>query len=137
MSIYTVYRVCIWLPIVVPAVVVLLVTAAGRRVSEGVVVEVLLYSLVVGGVPYAALAGWATWWIGGRSEAEIRRLMFRAPLLMVAIFAPLALLIGLVVGNFGPFVAVAGLGTAIILALGYGYVGLSLLLRHGLGPRVT
>ena len=132
---YTVYRVCIWLPILVPLVVVLAVSALGRPVSEGIVVEVLFYSLLVGGLPYAAPAAWATWWVGGRSEPEIRRLMFRAPLLMVAIFAPLALLMGAFVGQPGPFAAVAALGSAIILTLGYAYVGLTLLLRYGLGPR--
>ena len=133
---YTVYRVCIWLPILVPLVVVLAVTAVGRPVSKGIVVEVLFYSVLVGGLPYAALAAWATWWVGGRSEADIRRLMFRAPLLMVAIFAPLALLLGMIVGHLGPFAAVAALGTIIILALGYAYVGLALLLRRSVGPTV-
>lgn len=32
--------------------------------------------------------GRATWWVGGRPEAAIRRLMFRAPLLTIALFVP-------------------------------------------------
>src|SRR5919106_4298144 len=113
-SVYTTYRVCIWLPILVPLIVVLAAIAVGRPLAQGIVVEVLFYSLLIGGVPYAVLAAWATWWVGGRSESEIRRLMFRAPLLMVAVFAPLALMVGLIVGQVGPFVAVAALGTVII-----------------------
>lgn len=133
MSIYIVYRVCIWLPIVVPAALILVAKAYGLRLSEGVIAEVLAYSLIYGGVPYAALAAWATWWVGGRTEDEIRRLMFRAPLLMMAVFAPLALVVGVAVRAIGPFVAVAVLGSLIILLLGYAYVGLTVLLRYGLG----
>jgi hypothetical protein len=42
----------------------------------------LLASLLYGGVPYAPLAIWATWWIGGKNEAQIRRLVVEARLLM-------------------------------------------------------
>jgi hypothetical protein len=90
-------------------------------------------SLIWGGLPYAALALWATWWVGGRAESEIRRLMFRAPLLMVAVFAPLTLVPGLVVDAPGPMAAVALLGSVVILLLGYAYVGLTVVVRLGMG----
>ncbi len=136
MSIYTIYRVCIWLPILVPAALILVVNAAGVRLAAdvGVVGEMIAYSLIWGGLPYAVLAAWATWWVGGRPEPAIRRLMFRAPLLMVAVFVPLALVTGLAVGALGPFTGVAVLGAAVIMLLGYGYVGLAIALRHSLGP---
>jgi len=137
MSIHVIYRASVWLPIVVPAVLIAVVNAFGLPLAAGVVGEVLAYSLLYGGIPYAALAMWATWWIGGRPESEIRRLMFRAPLLMVALFVPLALGAGLMVGQLVPFTAVAVLGTVVILILGYAYVGLAVLLREGLGPRPT
>ena len=57
--------------------------------------------LEYGGLPHAVLAIWATWWIGGRLEPEIRRLMFRAPFLMAAFFVPLALVVGLAVKGPG------------------------------------
>ena len=135
MSIHAFYRVCIWLPILVPAAVVVAALAFDLRLSASIVGEVLLYSLVYGGIPYAMLAAWATWWIGGRPESEIRRLMFRAPLLMVALFVPVAVLVGVAVGAPQPFLGVAGLGAAVVLPLGYGYVGLAVLLRQGLGSR--
>jgi hypothetical protein len=135
MSIYRIYRACIWLPILVPAALILVAHAFGLRLAAGVVGEILAYSLIWGGLPYAALAVWATWWVGGRPEADIRRLMFRAPLLMVAVFVPLALATGLVVGGLGPFTGVALLGATVIVLLGYAYVGLTVLLRHSLGPR--
>lgn len=135
MSIYAIYRTCIWLPILVPAAVIVIAKIFGLRLAEGVVWEMVAYSLIWGGLPYAALAAWATWWVGGRPEAAIRRLMFRAPMLMGAVFVPLALITGLAVDAMVPFTAVALLGLIVILLLGYAYVGLAVILRHSLGPR--
>jgi hypothetical protein len=56
--------------------------------------------------------------------------MFRAPLLMAALFAALSLLIGLVVRRPGPFAALALLGTAVIILLGYAYVGVTVAARR-------
>jgi hypothetical protein len=135
MSIHTIYRACIWLPILVPVALIIVVNAFGLRLAAGVVGEMIAYSLFWGGVPYALLAVWATWWVGGRPESQIRRLMFRAPLFMVAVFVPLALLLGLISGALVPFVGVAALGATVIMLLGYAYVGVAVLLRLGLGPR--
>ena len=135
MSIYTIYRACIWLPIFVPAVFMLIASMLGLPLSAGIVGEMIAYSLIWGGLPYTVLAAWATWWVGGRPEAEIRRLMFRAPLLMVAVFVPLALATGLFVGAVGPYTGVALLGAVVILVLGYCYVLLTVLLRHFIGSR--
>ena len=135
MSIHRIYRACIWLPLFVPAVLLLIVSLFGLRLPAGVVGEMIAYSLVWGGLPYTVLAVWATWWVGGRPETEIRRLMFRAPLLMVTVFVPLALATGLGVGAPGPFTGVALLGAAVIVLLGYCYVLVTMLLRHVLGPR--
>jgi hypothetical protein len=137
MATYEFYRLCIWLPIVVPTVLILVYGMFGLRISDGIVAEMVAYSLLYGGLPYAALALWGTWWVRGRPEDEIKRLMLRAPLLMVAVFVALALTVGLVVGNLRPYIGVALLGAAVILPLGYSYVGLALLLRRALGPRRT
>jgi len=137
MSIHTVYRIGIWLPLAVPTLVAGLVHGLGMTVDVGPlrkVVQILLMSLVYGGVPYAPLALWATWWVGGRSEPEIRRLMLRAPLLMVAVFVPVAVVAGVVVGQPVPFIAVAVLGAIITIPVGYTYVGLVVLLRKHFGP---
>ncbi len=135
MSVTTLYRLCIWLPIVVPALAVLTVRALGVPIADWLPVEILLYSLVYGGLPYAVLAAWATWWVGGRTEADVRRLMIRAPLLMIAVFATLAVAVGLAVGRPRAWIAVAVLGSAVILVLGYGYVGLTLLVRRAVRAR--
>ena len=134
-SAVSIYRLSIWLPLLVPAVVIVVARAFKLRLAEGLLWEMLAYSLLYGGLPYAILAIWATWWVGRHSEAAIRRLMVRAPLLMGSIFVPLALIVGFAVGAPGPFAAVAVLGLLNILVLGYAYVGIAALLRRGLGPR--
>ena len=63
--------------------------------------------------------------------------MLRAPVLMMAVFAPLAVAVGVAVGNTGPFVAVAVVGSLTILLLGYAYVGVAVLLRSVPGPRAA
>ena len=135
MSARTIYRVCIWLPIAIPIALIAAVNAFDWRHDVGTLGQLIAYSLVYGGLPYLGLAIWATWWVGQRPESQIRRLMFRAPLLMVAIFATLALVVGVAVGGLEQWAAVALLGGVVTLFLGYGYVALTVLLRFALGPR--
>jgi len=137
MSIHSTYRLSIWLPIIVPAVLLGLAKALGVPIADIDVLEILVYSLLWGAVPYLPLAVWGTWWVGGRPEPEIRRMMFRAPLLMVALFAPAALVVGLLVGALKPVAAVAVIGSVIIIPLGYAYVALAVGLRDWLGPRAA
>ena len=140
MSISNVYRAVIWLPILVPTAVIASVHQFGLPPGPNSVrgfAQVLGFSLLYGGLPYAALATWATWWVGGRAESEIRRLMYWAPILMLAVFVPTALIVGLAVGQFTPWSAVALLGSVCIVALGYAYVGLALLIRRAVGPKVV
>lgn len=133
------YRLCVWMPLLVPAVVAGLVHGLGMVVEVGPaskVVQVLLGSLLYGGVPYAALALWATWWIGGKDERQIKRLMFVAPLLMVSLFLVLSTTVGFVVGQPVAFITLGVIGALVIIPLGYGYVGLVLLLRDEVGSQL-
>ena len=131
MSIHTFYRLCIWLPILVPAVLIVSARALMFRLASGpVIFEFLAYSLLYGGLPYSVVAAVATWWVGTKDEGQIRHVMYRAPLLMMAVFVPWALILGLIAGAMGPFAAVAGLGAIVILLLGYGYVALTVVLRY-------
>jgi hypothetical protein len=128
------------LPLVLPALVAGLVHGVGIVVDAGPLrklVQILLASLLYGGVPYAMLAIWATWWLGGRTEPEIKRVMLVAPLLMAATFAIVSVATGAAVGRIGPFLAVAVLGAIVSIPLGYGYVGIVLLLREQFGPRAV
>ena len=135
LDVHTFYRLAVWLPLALPVVVALIVHGLDLAVPRGRlqdIVEILLYSLVYGGIPYGALALWATWWIGGRREQDIKRLMYRAPLLMAAVFVPVALITGFIVGAPGPFAAVAVLGALVSIAVGYVYVFFVMLMRDEL-----
>jgi hypothetical protein len=125
-----VYRVGIWLPVLVPAGVV-----APRELLDVILVppkvfQMLAISLLYGGLPYAGLALWASWWIGGRTERDVKHLALRAPLLFAVVFAILAAAAGLLVGQPIPFLAVAILGAAFAVGLGYAYVALVLVIRR-------
>lgn len=126
-----IHRFGIWLPILLPAVVLLLRSTIAP--GTGPLTQLLVGSLVWGGIPYCALALWATWRIGHSNEQDIRRLMLRAPLLMAGLFVPLALILGLVFRAFIPFAGLAGFGLLLILMLGYAYVGIVMLLVRMLG----
>lgn len=134
-SALSIYRLGIWLPLLVPALVIVVARTFEFRLGGRLLWAMLASSLLWAGLPYGLLAVWATWWVGRHSEEEIRRLMLRAPLLMSGTFVPLALICGVAVGAPSQFAAVAVLGVIHILLLGYGYVGIVILLRRGLGPR--
>ena len=59
------------------------------------------------------------------------------PLLMAAVFVPVSVLAGIVVGQPALFIAVAVFGAIITIPIGYTYVGLVVLLREYFGPRQT
>lgn len=99
------------------------------------VVGGLLGSLVYGGIPYCVLALWATWRMGSMSEREIKRLMAKAPFLMIALMALFWFLAGLRVGQ-PKFIVMGPLFAFLIIPAGYGYMGLVLLLREELGERL-
>ena len=132
MTVLRFYRLSLWLPIVVPALEMVAFSMLGIGAAQtGWALEAVAWSLIVGGVPYAALALWARTWMRDRSEAEIRRLMLLSPLLMVALFGALALGIGLAEGRApGAAFRFALLGASVIIPLGYAYVAIVALLRH-------
>lgn len=128
------YRTMVWVPVALPLAVIALAGLTGMSLSRGpLVIELMAYSLLYGGIPYAVLAAWATWRIGRLDEPGIRRLMFRAPLLFAAVYIPVASMVGIVAGGAGPWTIVGLLGAAVIVALGYCYVGLTLGLRRLVG----
>jgi hypothetical protein len=136
MTVQTFYRCAVWLPLAIPALVATGVHAAGSSPSLSPVVKIvqlLLFSGIYGGLPYAALAAWASWWIGRRLEPEIRRRALQAPLWMVSAWLPFTAAIGGLAGRVETFLGLAGLGTRVILPLGYAYVTLVFLLRRWLG----
>ena len=140
MSPQTFYRAALWTPIVVPAIFAAIVHGLGVPLGTGALQklgQVLLGSLLYGSVPYAPLALWATWWMGGKEEARIRRLVIKAPLLMAAFFAVVSLIAGFSVGAPGPFAALAVLGAVVAIPLGYGYVAAVMLMREELSRFIS
>ena len=136
MSVHTFYRLALWLPLAVPAAVAVLVNGAGLRPDGGPalkLVQLLLASLVYGGLPYLVAAIAATFWIGHRPEPEIRRLGLWAPFWVIAACVPLVAFIALRAGSLPIFLGVMGLAIAATLVLGYAYVGVVFLLRAALG----
>src|SRR4051794_5113751 len=109
MTIQSFYRVCLWLPLALPAAATVLVRVVGVRALGWPLDDafsILVYSFLYGGVPYALLALWATWWIGKRPEREIERLVVRAPWLMAGACIGLSVIAGVWVRELGMVLAV-------------------------------
>jgi hypothetical protein len=125
------YQLAIWAPILVPALVWVGVRAFGypRWEPIGGVIVILTISLRFGAVPYALLAAWGTWHVRELPESSIRRLALRAPLLMLAVFLPVALALGPAGGDPWGGVKLFLAGAVFILILGYAYVGVVFLAR--------
>ncbi len=133
MTIQTFYRCSVWLPLLVPALVAIAVNVLGARPRPGTlpeVVEVLLVSGIYGGLPYAVIAAWGTWWIDHRPEREIRRRALLAPLWMLAAWIVFAAVLGTLARTIWMVAGLVGLGAVIIFPLGYAYVAVVFLLRR-------
>lgn len=133
MKVQTFYRCSVWLPLLVPAAVAAAIGGLGLRPGfqpAEKLVQLLLVSGIYGGLPYLAVAVYATWWIDGHSESQIRRRALLAPLWMCVAWMPIAALVGVLYGRIETFVGFAALGIAVILPLGYAYVALVFLLRQ-------
>jgi hypothetical protein len=135
MTVQTFYRCAVWLPLLVPALTAVGVHGLGARPTFGPtvkLVQMLLMSGVYGGLPYAMLAAWATYWIDERPESEIRRRALQAPFWMLGAWIPMAGLFGVLSGRFELFLGLAGLGAVVIFPLGYAYVALVFMLRRAM-----
>jgi hypothetical protein len=133
MSASVFYRCAVWLPLLIPAVVAMAVHVLEVQPTYptiSIFIQVLLISGIYGGIPYAILASYATWWIDNKPEHEIRRRALTAPLWMLALWFLCATLIGLISGRSEMFLGLLALGTAAVLLLGYGYVCLVFMLRR-------
>ncbi len=126
------YRIAVWLPIVISGPTMLGAALVGLPIFDplNVIVMALIMAGVYGGIPYALLALWASRWMRGKTELEIRRLARLMPIWMLLAFLPVAFLMGASDGDtlFGGLFWIL-VATPYILVLGYGYVGLVFFLR--------
>ena len=132
-----IYTLGIWLPLLLPvafAVPGYWFGTAFAHTDLGKLSQVVLGSLLYGGIPYSLLAIWATWWIRRKPESTIRYVMFRAPFLMAALFFLMAAVVGEIVDARTQFLAVGVLGVIVTIPLGYFYVFCVVLMREELGP---
>ena len=128
------YRGYVWSPIVVGALM-LSAFAAGWEPAGSFAAAItipLAVSIFFGGIPYTALAAWTTWWLGGKTEAQIRRRAFLMPLLMLGIYSTWALVYGGVTDGILDGASYALMGVAYTLTLGYAYVGLGFVIHAAL-----
>jgi hypothetical protein len=130
----TFYRLSLWLPIVLPLAVAVAVNGLrlGVYVREppfAKIVQLMLISLVYGGIPYTILALWGTWWIDHRREPEIRRRALLAPLLMIAAWIPFAMIPSVMAREIRMFFGLVAFGAVYAIVLGYAYVAVVFALR--------
>lgn len=119
------YRIAVWLPVVLPSLVVLDMHVLGWRWSLSVLgafVQVPLMMFVFGGPTYAPLALWATFWLGGKTRSQIHRMAIRAPWLMVPMFGVLSIYLLVRSGDLAMPAGFFALGSCLSLVLGYSIV---------------
>jgi hypothetical protein len=125
MSYPTFYRIAVWLPILLPALVVIDMHVLGWRWSLsllGAFVQFPLMMFVFGGPTYGPLALWATFWLRGKTRSQIHQMAIRAPWLMVPMFGVLSIYLLVRSGDLAMPAGFFVLGSFISLVLGYSVV---------------
>jgi hypothetical protein len=95
-------------------------------------VELIVYSGLVGGIPYAVLVALLFWWGHRKSDTQFRRALILSPILMLPLFFMFIVTVGLIVGFHDDAAEVAVvlkellLYVSFILGFGYSYVVLVL-----------
>ena len=127
------YRGYVWTPLVFGGAALAAFSAGWEPTAAvAIIAGPLAVSMFFGGIPYAALAAWATWWLGGKNERQILKLALRMPLLMLAIYAPWAILYGGLTIGIMDGASLAMWGIPYTLLIGYAYVGLGIAIHAGL-----
>jgi hypothetical protein len=87
------YLVAIWMPLIVPIFCAAGFSVQGEGSYEGIGADlggILLLSLYSTGIPFTIFALWITHWLcaAGRTERQVRRLMWTSPLIVTAVAMP-------------------------------------------------
>lgn len=102
MSHPTFYRIAVWLPFLLPALVVIDMHVLQWRWSLSVLGPLVQFPLgmfLYGGPAYVPLALGASFWLRGKSRDEIHRMAIRAPWLMLPPYAVLSIYLLVVSGE--------------------------------------
>ena len=122
MSHPTFYRIAVWLPFLLPSLVVIDMHVVGSRWSLnmlGQLVQLPLGMFLYGGPAYVPLALWATFWLRGKTRSEIHQMAIRAPWLMVPAFLALSIYLLVASGDLVMPVSFFALGSIVSLVVGY------------------
>jgi hypothetical protein len=127
------YRRAVWLPIVAPlpmSAVLIGLSDTGLPADGlfGFVGFVLLWSLILGGVPYLLFLIFFLAWMNEATEAQVRREVLRAPLRFASVMCTILFPFALSDGGGQGYALMWWMGAA-CLAVGYAYVGLAELVR--------
>ncbi|MGI8401735.1 MAG: hypothetical protein ACR2NS_09075 [Gemmatimonadaceae bacterium] len=87
------YLVATWMPLIVPLCCAAGFAVRGKGGYEGIGADIgliLVVSLYSTGIPFTIVALWVTYWLRApaRTEKEVRRLMWGAPLIVAAFALP-------------------------------------------------
>lgn len=134
------FRIALFFPYLIGGVAVALAFTTDFGV-ENELVFFTVFSLVIAGIPYALFVAFAFAWSKSRSDTEIKKAIWFAPLL----FLPLLIIVPFIIGSPGGILqAIASIAIlwGFALAYGYGYVALTyfgwaLIKKLGLGSEQT
>jgi hypothetical protein len=128
-----VYKYALFLPILVPILVAPILYFGLQSLGEklGLIVIIIFYSGVIGGIPYLIIGVALAVWMRGKSEDQIRRALLFSPPMMIGVTSILYTLLWLIPGNSNGLNSLGSfLWPLVILSLfiglfGYAYVGIS------------
>ena len=85
------YKFSLVLPLVVPLLPVPFLFVDAARLPEWVVwmAVYMIFSGIIGGIPYLVLVGLLFWWARGKSDTQFKRALVLLPIFMVAVVAVL------------------------------------------------
>jgi hypothetical protein len=133
MGVRAFYRLVVWVPLLIPTLVAVAVHQFHIR-PVGILqplTQLLLGSLLLGGLPYGIVALSASvWLIRRRPEHEIRKLAILSPLFTIAAFVPMLAIAMMRNGNPGYGAVVFVFCATCIVGLGYAYVAAAFGLRR-------
>lgn len=121
MSFNEYFRIALFLPYICAALAFLSQYILPINDFTGLLLSLILAPVLLGGIPYAIFVYFTFTWSKTRSERDIRKWMWKAPLF----FLPLLILVFILIfptSNYEGVIIIFVLITMIVLAYGYSYI---------------